>query len=413
MLEEFYHISVISCFITLILLRKNFFSLGMMWFLLFSIYYYFPLLNKSALHKHVLFKSDYYEDALFYCLIFLLSWFFGYVLGVYRKSRSRVEVQIIAPKTVNSLGIAALLFVMLGYILLGGYNNIGSYGNVSYSDSYASSLVQFHMIASIFLAITLVSDANHRNLLFVTALVSISIFAIGVRSTAVSLLIPLIYKLFLQSGVLKQVIIIIAGFTLLMFVQVMRGFTRVGFDRALEKFQLMLSEGILSVLFLQSQAFAILTNVIEYFQTNGLLFGASLLEGLKLLIPGPIRRSVGLPECFQFCPSSWFMDYSDSQWRMGGWAFSIVAEMVLNFGNLLVIFIFILGYLMSRIDNSLCALKKRNDLHAIYGLILIGACFTFFRNDFALTFKKVAYQLIILFTVLAVTTKIYKRKPQK
>lgn len=411
MLEQFYHFSVISCFITIVLLRKNLFSLGMMWLLLFSIYYYFPLLNKSALRVHVLFKSAYYEDAVFYCLIFLLSWFLGYVLGVYRKSRSRVEVQITAPKTLNRLGILALLFVMLGYVLVGGYNNIGSYGNVSYSDSYASSLVQFHMIASIFLAITLVSDANHRNLLFVTALVSISIFAIGVRSTAVSLLIPLIYKLFLQSGLFKQVVIIVAGFTLLMFVQVMRSFTRVGFGKALEKFQFILSEGVLSVLFLQSQAFAILTNVMEYFKANGLLFGASLLEGLKLLIPGPIRRSIGLPDCFQFCPSSWFMDYSDSQWRMGGWAFSIVAEMVLNFGALLVIFIFILGYLMSRIDNSLCALKKRNDIHAIIGVILIGASFAFFRNDFALTFKKVVYQLIILFGVLAVTTKIYRRKP--
>ena len=410
MLENFYQISVIISFLMLIVARRNLFSVGMIWLLLFSIYYYFPLLNKNALRQHVLFKPAYYEEAVFYCFVFLLSWFVGYCFGLYQKSSRRIIVDIIAPKSLNLLGITSLGLIVLGYFIVGGYNNIGSYGNVSYSDSYASTFIQFHMIASVFLTVILVSDADHRILILIAALVCVSIFAIGVRSTAVSISLPIIYKLFLRSRLINQFLIIVLGFFVLIFVQVMRAFTRIGFSDAFERFQFMLSEGALKVLLIQSQAFAILTNVLEYYATNGPIFGASFVEGLKLIIPGPIRRATGLPDCFQFCPSSWFMDYSDSRWRIGGWAFSIVAELVLNFGIFLVIFVFMIGYLMSRIDNSLCDLKKRNDFYAIYGVILIGASFTFFRNDFALTFKKVIYQTIILFGVLSVTTKIYRKR---
>jgi oligosaccharide repeat unit polymerase len=400
-------IAVIIFFI-LLLLRRNLFSLGMIFFLLFSIYYFFPAMNKTALYSHILFEINYYESAIYYCMTFLISWFLGYIFGFYKQSKIRIEIKITKLKAINNLGILSLLLTVLGYFLVGGYSNIGNYGNISYSDSYFSTLIQFHLIAALFLALAFISDKNHIILFVTTGIVCISIFAIGVRSTAVSLSLPIAYKLFFDSGLIKQAISIIFGFFVLMIVQTIRQFNN--WFQTIEQLKSFFNEGLPNILFLQSQTFAILTKIIPYYQEKGPLYGASLLEGIRLLIPGPVRRAFGFNDCVFFCPSSWFMEYSASDWEIGGWAFSIVAEMVMNFGFLLSIPIFIIGYMMSRIDNSFCKMKNTNDLHILIAFILIGACFPFFRNDFALTFKIVIYQLIILKLIIFFTTKIFRKK---
>ena len=66
-----------------------------------------------------------------------------------------------------------------------------------------------------------------------------------------------------------------------------------------------------------------------------------------------------------------------------------------------------IGYLMSRIDNSLCDLKKR--FYAIYGVILVVLALRFSVMT-SLTFKKVIYQTIILFGVLSAVIKIYRKR---
>ena len=117
-------------------------------------------------------------------LCFLLSWFVGYCSGLYQKSSRRIIVDIIAPKSLNLLGITSLGLIVLGYFIVGGYNNIGSYGNVSYSDSYASTFIQFRD-SFVYSHTSVRCRPSNTNINSCPSLCFD--LAIGVRSTAVSI----------------------------------------------------------------------------------------------------------------------------------------------------------------------------------------------------------------------------------
>ena len=215
----------------IILKRSSFISLGGFFIVLFTIYYFIPSLFQNELLKHRLFLDKNYDNAIALISFALLAFIIFYKVGYNCKTHFIYSIKLRNKNLLYLFFFTSSFLVFLGYFLVGGYDNIGNYGNESYSDSYASSLIQFHIICSLILGLYCCTNKINYIVLVTIIILSLSIFAIGVRSTAVSLLLPCFFYLFYKESNYKQLLLLTLGYIFLFSVQSLRGFSRVGLDQ--------------------------------------------------------------------------------------------------------------------------------------------------------------------------------------
>jgi hypothetical protein len=152
---------------------------------------------------------------------------------------------------------------------------------------------------------------------------------------------------------------------------------------------------------IQSDNFGVISYVIGRMETIDYFYGYTYLESLVRLIPGFIRRLAGIDDEGEIFNHIEFLGYD-------GIAFSLMAELYMNFGHGgVIILMFIIGTGVSYVSDMA---DKKKGLYLIFMLNMYPVISTLTRNDSALSIKQFVYTVALIAVLLAVSIRMKKNR---
>lgn len=397
---------------------KNVFTLGSMTNIFFLIYYIIPIQNHDILSLNLLYTNG-HDYTIDHFIIYANYFAFNILYGLSMRIRSEKNYILVCEmrneKILPVFTLTLVLMYLLGYASVGAFSNIGNYGSTSYASQSTSFLIQLNIWLVVVSSIAVTMNPGRlKNLIFVMILVASALtFAIGVRSIAITIILPWA-RLFMNNiRLTTQYTILTLGVIFLMVIQNLRSFKRIGLqnaiDRLTEKFN---GDSIFLIFYEQTEPFLIFSRIRQDFAFADLKFGYSIVESLILVLPSPIRNFIGLTDnCNFLCPSEWFMQHIGLYWEHGNLAFSLLAELYLNFGNMGFLFILILGIVFGKFDRAVE--HGNNAMLKHIGLILTPMTLGLMRNDLSMTIKFLIYALILYVITCAIFVRFKARVPSR
>jgi len=333
----------------------------------------------------------------------------GYLLGCLfvRAATRTIPFRNQSPlEFINIKYISFIVFgvTLAGVVLTGQVNHIGSYGGGDPAHARFSSLLHFTLIFNIMFCIyiyLLSHGVDKKYLKYQTIILLILFLVIGNRSVIMGLVLASAWYLSNRSNnIVRDLVTLLSLFLLLVAVQSFRGAGHItgdwldGFYIVLERFR---DRDIwIYLLSIQSDNFGVISYVIGRMETMDYYYGYTYLESLVRLIPGFIRSLAGIDDEGEIFNHIEFLGYD-------GIAFSLMAEIYMNFGHAGVIMLmFVIGACIAYLSDMA---DRRDGIYTIFMLNMYPVISTLARNDSALSIKQFVYTVLIIVFILAITLR--------
>lgn len=405
---------LVSLFIGLVLLYiyKSIVKLPIIMYLFLTMYNTLPYMSYYFFDGDIFFANHSY---IHYAFQVYVSGLVGFLLGcIAMRFNTTTQPYTNNPPikfaNLQFLSFTIFLTVLAGVVLTGQINHIGSYGAGDPAHASFSTLLHFTLIFNIMFSIyiyLLSNGIDNKYIKYQTLILLILFLVIGNRSVIMGLVLSSAWYVSNRStNIIRDMVLLFSLFLVLVAVQTFRGAGHVtdtgwldGVLIVLDRFQ---DKDIwVYLMSIQSDNFGVISYTIGKMETIDFFYGYTYLESLVRLIPGFIRRFAGIDDEGEIFSHIEFLGYD-------GIAFSLMAELYMNFGHVgVIIFMFFIGTIISYISDMA---DKKKGLYLIFMLNMYPVISTLTRNDSALFIKQFIYTAALIAIILAISIRSKKSR---
>tara|TARA_B100000767_G_scaffold77782_1_gene74453 strand:+ start:5323 stop:6579 length:1257 start_codon:yes stop_codon:yes gene_type:complete len=411
-MPEFLILVSILVGLVMLYLYKSIIKLPMIMYLFLTMYNTLPYMSYYFFGGDIYFADYLYVDYAFLVFVTGLVAFLLGCLSTRFITRTTPYSNNPPVEFANLQYISFIIFgaVLAGVVLTGQINHIGSYGGGDPAHARFSTLLHFTLIFNIMFSIyiyLLSNGIDKKYIKYQTLILFILFLVIGNRSVVMGLVLSSAWYVSNRStNIIRDVVALGSMFLVLVAVQTFRGAGHVtgtgwvdGMWIVFNRFQDI--DIWVYLMSIQSDNFGVISYVIGRMETIDYFYGYTYLESLVRLIPGFIRSLAGIDDEGEIFNHVEFLGYD-------GIAFSLMAELYMNFGHLgVIILMFIIGTGVAYVSDMA---DKKKGLYLIFMLNMYTVISTLTRNDSALSIKQFVYTAAILAIVLAVSIRTKKNR---